>query len=91
MFHIFLFVILLINTVLSQQGIFDPSTFKQNSCTGRYEWTSWFDTNDPDSTQGDFEVTSHIQQIFPGIMCSSPTGIEVCAKFIKLSIIKFSF
>jgi hypothetical protein len=81
MFWMFLLVVFLFNSVLSQQGIFDPSTFRQSSCTGRYDWTSWFDTNDPDSTQGDFEVTSHIQQLYPSIMCSSPTAIEVCSIF----------
>jgi len=88
MFLRFLFLILLFNSVLSQQGIFEPSTFKQNSCTGKNQWTTWFDTNDPDPTQGDFEVTNHIQQMFPDVMCSSPIAIEVCQIYYIVYYIK---
>jgi hypothetical protein len=73
-------LILLSNSVLSQ-GVFDPSTFTQSSCTGSYSWTTWFDTNDPNMAQGDIELTSHIQQLFPSFMCSSPIAIEVSCIF----------
>jgi hypothetical protein len=76
MLLIVIVLILLSNSVLSQ-GIFEPSTFTQSSCTGSYSWTTWFDTNDPNLTQGDLEMTIHIQQLFPSFMCSSPTAIEV--------------
>ncbi|CAF1285890.1 unnamed protein product [Adineta ricciae] len=75
MFFITLFAILLFNSVASQ-GIFDPSTFTQGSCTGSNKWTIWFDTNDPSSVQGDFEITNHIKQLLPTYMCSSPSAIE---------------
>ncbi len=71
------FLLLLSNGVLSQQGVFYPSTYTANSCTGNYRWTTWFDTNDPDLRQGDVEITNHIQQLFPGFMCASPIAIEV--------------
>ncbi len=71
-----LFLVLLSNCVLSQ-GIFDPYTYTQASCTGSYQWTTWFDTNDPNLSQGDLEMTSHIQQLFGSFMCASPIAIEV--------------
>jgi hypothetical protein len=71
------FLLLLSGSVLCQQGVFDPYSFSQGSCTGLYQWTEWFDTNDPTPTQGDFEITKHIQQIFPSFMCLSPIAIEV--------------
>ena len=37
----------------------------------------WFDTNDPSAGKGDFEITSHIQQLFPTFICSAPSAIEV--------------
>ncbi|CAF1010625.1 unnamed protein product [Rotaria sordida] len=67
---------MLFNGVLSQQGIFDPSIFTEASCTDNYKWSTWFDTNDPNLSQGDVEITSHIQKLFPNFMCSSPTAIE---------------
>jgi len=76
MFFKVIVLILLSNSVLSQ-GVFDPSTFAQSSCTGNYAWTMWFDTNDPNLTQGDMELTSHIQQLFSSYACSSPIAIEV--------------
>ena len=72
-----MFIGLVLSNVYCQQSIFEPSTYSKSSCTGNNQWTSWFDTNDPDLTQGDAEVTNHIQQMFPDIMCSSPTAIEV--------------
>ena len=77
MFLISIFFAILFNIVLSQQGIFDPSTYTESSCTGSNRWTTWFDTNDPNLTQGDLEVTEHIKRLFPAFMCSSPTAIEV--------------
>ncbi len=76
MFFTAILFVLLFNCVFSQ-SVFDPSTYTQNSCTGSYRWTTWFDTNDPTLAQGDFEITSHIQQLFSGFMCTSPTAIEV--------------
>ena len=64
------------NCVLSQ-GIFEPYTFNEASCNNGYAWTMWFDTNDPNLTQGDLEMTSHIRQLFSGFTCDSPTAIEV--------------
>jgi len=77
MFAVAVFLLALFNIVLSQQSVFDPYTYTQNSCTGSYRWTTWFDTNDPDLRQGDVEITNHIQQLFPGFMCTSPIAIEV--------------
>jgi hypothetical protein len=73
-------LVLLSNSILSQ-GIFEPYTFTQNSCAGSYRWTTWFDTNDPNLIQGDVELTSHIQRLFPGFMCLSPIAIEVSRMF----------
>jgi len=64
-----------LNGVLSQ-GVFDPYSYTEASCTGNYQWTSWFDTNDPSLTQGDPEITSHIKQLFSDFMCSAPIAIE---------------
>jgi len=58
------------------QGVCDPYSFTEASCTGNYRWTSWFDTNDPNLTQDDLEITSHIKQLFVDFMCSSPIAIE---------------
>jgi len=68
-------LVVLSNSVLSQ-GVFEPSTYTQNSCTGSYQWTTWFDTNDPSLTQGDYEITSHIKQLLPDFMCAVPIAIE---------------
>ncbi|CAF2706365.1 unnamed protein product [Rotaria sp. Silwood2] len=67
--------------VLSQQGIFEPYTFTENSCTGSYKWTTWFDTNDPNMAQGDVEITNHIQKFFPNFMCLFPIAIEAQTSF----------
>lgn len=77
MFFLVLLFILLLNGVLSQQGIFEPYTFTESNCRGNYKWTTWYDTNDPTSLQGDHELTNHIQQLFPDYMCSLPIAIEV--------------
>ena len=69
-------LLVLFNGVLSQ-GVFAPYTFTQNSCTNGYAWTIWFDTNDPNLTQGDMELTNHIRQLLPTYTCASPTAIEV--------------
>ncbi|CAF1335292.1 unnamed protein product [Adineta steineri] len=76
-----LFTIFFLNGVLSQQSVFDPYSYTQASCTGSYQWTMWFDTNDPDMSQGDVEITNHIQQLFPTFMCTSPTAIEAQTSF----------
>jgi hypothetical protein len=78
MLLIAVFLILLVNSVSSQLSIFEPYTYTESSCAGSNAWTMWFDTNDPTLSQGDFEVTNHIKQLFPTFMCSAPTGIEVC-------------
>ncbi len=80
--YIFISCFIIHQCIMSTRYI-EPSTFRENTCTGRYQWTSWFDTNDPDQTQVDFQVTNHIQQLFPDIMCSSPTAIEVCWNFLS--------
>ncbi len=81
-----LIIVLLSNCVLSQ-GVFDPSTYSQTGCSGSYQWTTWFDTNDPNFAQGDVELTSHIQQLFSGFMCASPIAIEVNSIYLILLII----
>ncbi|CAF4006284.1 unnamed protein product [Adineta steineri] len=58
------------------QGIFDPSTFTLNSCSINNQWTVWFDTSDPNLSQGEFEVTTHIQQLYSSFMCAAPLAIE---------------
>jgi hypothetical protein len=77
MFLVAVLIFLLTNGVFSQQGVFDPYTYTQSSCSGAYQWSMWFDTNDPNLTQGDVEITSHIRQLFPNFVCASPTAIEV--------------
>jgi hypothetical protein len=62
---------------LMNQGIFDPPLFTLNSCTTNNQWTTWFDTSDPTLSQGEFEVTNHIQQLYTSFMCSAPIAIEV--------------
>jgi hypothetical protein len=59
------------------QGVFAPPEFDEASCAGSNKWTTWFDSGDPSSTLGEFEVTNHIQQIFPSFMCPTPIAIEV--------------
>lgn len=76
-------MLMLSKTILSQQGIFDPYTFTENSCNGNFQWTGWFDTNDPNLSQSDYEITSHIQNIFPSFMCPTPIAIEVFRKLKK--------
>ncbi|CAF3431607.1 unnamed protein product [Rotaria socialis] len=61
---------------LMAQTMFDPASFTQNSCTNNNEWTTWFDSSDPNFTQGENEITKHIQQLFPGFMCPDPIAIE---------------
>ena len=59
------------------QGVFSPPEFTQASCSGASQWTTWFDSGNPTLTLGEFEITTHIQQIFAAFMCPVPTGIEV--------------
>jgi hypothetical protein len=70
-------VLLQLNIGVLSQGIFDPSVFTQASCSGTNQWTTWFDSSDPNLTSGEFEVTSHIQQNYPNFICPSPVAIEV--------------
>lgn len=57
--------------------MFDPPSFTQNSCANNNQWTTWFDTADPNLSIGEFEVTDHIKQLFPNFMCADPIAIEV--------------
>ena len=80
-----LFILQLIIGV-SAQGVFDPSSFTQSSCTGSNQWTVWLDSGDPNLAQGEFEVTNHLLQKFPAFMCSAPIAIEVSFDpFLSLS------
>jgi hypothetical protein len=83
MLPVILLFVLSLNSILGQ-AIFDPYTFAESSCSGNYQWSMWFDTNDPTLAQGDFELTNHIQQLFPIFMCASPIAIEV-SKLLLLS------
>jgi hypothetical protein len=62
---------------LMSQSVFDPPSFTLNSCTGNNQWTTWFDTSDPNFSQGEFEVTNHIKQQYTNFMCPDPIAIEV--------------
>ena len=70
-------VLLVLLSGLMSQSIFDPPSFTLNSCTANNQWTTWFDTSDPNLSQGEFEVTNHIQQLYPSFMCPYPMAIEV--------------
>ena len=82
----FIIVVLLIQMTIGSfgQGIFDPFTFTQSSCSGSNEWTVWLDSGDPDLANGEFEVINHLVQKFPAFMCSAPIGIEVSASLLLL-------
>ncbi|CAF4469782.1 unnamed protein product [Adineta steineri] len=71
MFFSIVFFLQLCTGVLSQ-SVFSPPEFTDTSCAGSNQWTTWFDSNDPSATLGEFEVTTHIQQIFPSFMCPVP-------------------
>jgi hypothetical protein len=60
------------------QGVFSPAEFTSASCAGNNQWTTWFDSGDPSATLGEFEITTHIQQIFSSFMCPIPVAVEVC-------------
>ena len=68
---------LCLTSVAGQTSVFEPYSFTAASCSGASQWSMWFDTNDPSAGKGDFEITSHIQQLFPTFMCSAPSAIEV--------------
>ena len=72
-------VVLLLHSITGvfSQSVFDPGSFTQASCSGNYDWTTWFDSSSPNIAQGEFEVTVNIQQKFPSFMCPSPVAIEV--------------
>ncbi|UJR23669.1 hypothetical protein I4U23_026653 [Adineta vaga] len=72
-----LFVLLHLSIGGSSQGIFDPSSYTESTCSGNNQWTTWFDSGDPSSSHGEFEVTNHLQQNFPLFMCPAPAAIEV--------------
>lgn len=76
MFVIVVFFFYCIHAV-RMQGIFSPANFAETSCSGAYQWTTWFDAGDPSITLGEFEITTHIQQIFVAFMCPVPIAIEV--------------
>ena len=76
MFVIVVFLLQWSTGVLTQ-SIFAPPEFTSASCSGSNQWTTWFDSGDPSSILGEFEVTNHIQQIFPSFMCPVPIAIEV--------------
>lgn len=63
------------------QGIFSPSDFTEASCSGTNQWSTWFDSNNPSITLGEFEVTTHLQQIFSAFMCPVPVAIEVLISY----------
>lgn len=65
------------NLSVFTQGLFDPSTFQQSTCSGENQWTTWFDSNNPNIANGEFEVTQHIQDKYPAFMCETPIAIEV--------------
>ncbi|CAF1120856.1 unnamed protein product [Adineta steineri] len=75
MFFIIVFFLQLSTGILSQ-SVFSPPEFTDTSCAGSNQWTTWFDSNDPSAALGEFEVTTHIQQIFPSFMCPVPIAIE---------------
>lgn len=77
--RVFVIVVFLLHYTggVSTQGVFAPVEFNQASCSGSHGWTNWFDSGDPSSTLGEFEVTTHIQQILPAFMCAVPLAIEV--------------
>lgn len=76
MFLILVFILQLITGILSQ-GIFSPPEYTEATCSGSNQWTTWFDSGNPTITLGEFEITSHIQQIFSSFMCPVPVAIEV--------------
>jgi hypothetical protein len=82
-------ILLQLNIGVFTQSIFDPIIFTQSSCSGSNQWTNWFDSSDPNIAQGEFEVTTHIQQNYPFFMCPSPIAIEVIRTFFFEFSIKF--
>ena len=76
MFVIILFLLQWSNDV-SAQGLFSPADFTESKCSGSNQWTIWFDSGNPSSTLGEFEVTTHIQQLYSLYMCPVPVAIEV--------------
>ncbi len=86
MLVIVLFLLQWTTGVLSQ-GIFSPPEFTAASCSGGNQWTTWFDSGDPSLTLGEFEVTTHIQQIFSSFMCPIPIAIEVSIFYVDLFLL----
>lgn len=84
MFALIVFFLCL-TTGVRTQGVFAPPEFTESSCTGNNRWTIWFDSNDPSSSTGEFEVTTHLQQIFPAFMCPVPVAIEVILSILTSS------
>ena len=77
MFCVMIFLLFQMNVGVFTQGIFDPSTFTQSSCSGSNQWTIWFDSSDPKIEQGEFEVTNYLLQQYSLFMCPAPIAIEV--------------
>ena len=83
-------IIVLLSVQLSigvfSQGVFDPPSFTQSKCSDKNQWTIWFDLSDPNKAQGEFEITNHIQQKFPLLMCPAPIAIEVNRNFVLVKV-----
>jgi hypothetical protein len=77
MFIIIMILLFQMNIGVFTQGIFDPWTFTQSSCSGSNQWTIWFDSSDPNIEQGEFEVTNYLLQHFPVFICPAAIAIEV--------------
>jgi hypothetical protein len=77
MFIIVILLLFQMNIGVFTQGIFDPSTFSQSSCSDSNQWTIWFDSNDPNAVHGEFEITNYILKNYPTFMCPIPIAIEV--------------
>jgi hypothetical protein len=86
----FLIVVFLLQwtTGVLTQGIFSPPEFTQADCVGSNQWTTWIDSGNPSLTLGEFEITNHIQQLFPSFMCPVPIAIEVIRFFFLIMILK---
>ncbi|CAF1388867.1 unnamed protein product, partial [Didymodactylos carnosus] len=68
--------IIMMPLIVVGQGVFDPPTMTAAGCSGTNQWTAWLDVSDPTIAKGEFEVTKHLQQLYPLVMCPSPTAIE---------------
>ncbi|CAF1629761.1 unnamed protein product, partial [Adineta ricciae] len=71
-----IFLLLQWNLGALTQGIFSPPEFTASGCSGSNQWTTWFDSGNPSTTLGEFEITTHIQRLFPSFLCPVPVAIE---------------